>query len=256
MQTLALVASASVSGAEASAFAKVLEDPENCRIATSSAPIIDSGKGVLAAFGAEPLRAVLSAASEGGFHTPSRAALLAAALAPAGRLYLLEPVGSADALKKAAVYSGLVDCQESEGAPAGFCMIAGTKPQWETGSKQALRKRPVSAKKADVWMVGGNDEDEDIIDDSNLLTEEDLKRPVPAANDDCEIGKGGRKACKNCTCGRAEGAMTEEQAENPQSACGNCYLGDAFRCSTCPYRGMPSFQPGEKVKLSMNVVDV
>ncbi len=70
------------------------------------------------------------------------------------------------------------------------------------------------------------------------------------------------KACANCSCGRAEleykyfiffwfcsNFVTRAQGEESktiekkietgkvQSSCGNCYLGDAFRCGSCPYKG-------------------
>ncbi|KAF8592611.1 DUF689-domain-containing protein [Ramaria rubella] len=124
------------------------------------------------------------------------------------------------------------------------------------------------------------------IDPENLLTPEDRAHPVP-----CEpMTKGAprrKKACKGCTCGLAEleeeerltgkivildgaeGGETKEIAISEKerlaaaakasskatSSCGSCFLGDAFRCASCPYLGLPAFKPGEKVEIDLDSDD-
>lgn len=132
-----------------------------------------------------------------------------------------------------------------------FLTIVGKKAQWTVGSAFSIKKATQTLPK--LMM----DDESDLIDEDSLLTEEDFKKPQLPTVSDCEVGSK-RKACKNCTCGRAEEeqkvqlGLTTEQITNPQSACGSCGLGDAFRCNGCPYRGLPPFQLGEKVSLSEN----
>lgn len=98
--------------------------------------------------------------------------------------------------------------------------------------------------------------DDDMIDEDALLTDtSNLLAPPPAMSaaikDDCS----GRKACDDCTCGRAdEEKKVEEKPAVKKSSCGKCGLGDAFRCASCPYLGKPAFKPGEE-HLVLNLED-
>jgi hypothetical protein len=97
----------------------------------------------------------------------------------------------------------------------------------------------------------------DLIDENNLLANETEYKKIETSGD-CSTKP---KACKNCSCGRAE--METGATETPSvlekiekgkvtSSCGNCYLGDAFRCGSCPYKGLPAFKSGDKVKLDLS----
>lgn len=91
---------------------------------------------------------------------------------------------------------------------------------------------------------------------SELVLEKDLIDPFDsyqkfAKEDDC-ITK--PKPCKNCTCGRAEKENGQNKTIDPnfKSDCGKCFLGDAFRCAGCPFRGKPAFEPGDKIQFNVS----
>lgn len=121
-----------------------------------------------------------------------------------------------------------------------------------------------------------------LIDERTLLSEQDFLQA-----ETCDIPKTSekivkKKACKNCSCGlkelqdtlSLEASSTSQPLAEPlsgdvigtasrsidssaaKSSCGSCYLGDAFRCSTCPYAGLHPFKPGEKIILANDDDDI
>ncbi|XP_053304539.1 anamorsin [Spea bombifrons] len=201
------------------------------------------------------------AGNEGGLRTPER---LSSALTLSGltgvaqlRQEPLSPQQSQALGEKLAVSSD----------DKSAVQVIGKKPSFEVGSSRqlSLSKHPVPVKPSvdpaavKLWTLSAsdmNDENVDLLDSDELLDQDDLQKPLPSSLSSGGCGEGGekkRKACKNCTCGLAE-ELEEEKTQqispkNAPSACGSCYLGDAFRCASCPYLGMPAFQPGEKVLL-------
>ncbi|XP_055546259.1 anamorsin homolog [Wyeomyia smithii] len=132
-------------------------------------------------------------------------------------------------------------------------MVVAEKPNYEIGSAAKLSFGSNKEKVAAVWKLNVDDEDEQI-DADELLDDEDKIKPTAESLRVCET-TGKRKACKDCSCGLAEELEAETKKSIVQntgikSSCGSCYLGDAFRCASCPYLGMPAFKPGEKILLS------
>ena len=151
------------------------------------------------------------------------------------------------------VFAGFVDVKDTQTANGTWDATA-CKPVWDAGAAVPLslkKKQKQTAKAAvpakKVWTISADDDD-DLIDEDTLVEEEELRAAAKPAADDCEMAEG-RKACKNCSCGRAEAEAAGATDAAPTSACGSCYLGDGFRCAGCPYRGMPPFKPGEKVTI-------
>eukprot|EP00746_Dinoflagellata_sp_MGD_P102427 gnl/MRDRNA2_/MRDRNA2_41905_c0_seq1.p1 gnl/MRDRNA2_/MRDRNA2_41905_c0~~gnl/MRDRNA2_/MRDRNA2_41905_c0_seq1.p1 ORF type:complete len:318 (+),score=62.17 gnl/MRDRNA2_/MRDRNA2_41905_c0_seq1:94-954(+) len=120
------------------------------------------------------------------------------------------------------------------------------KPIWSLGAAARMDGTELPVQKAAAKSAAKIDED--------LLLGDDVPKAVGKGKSDCSTQP---KACANCSCGRKEledklgAAEAKKKLEGGavRSACGSCYLGDAFRCETCPYRGQPAFKPGTKVEL-------
>ena len=145
-------------------------------------------------------------------------------------------------------------------------VVSGRKPRWERGVKFRLGEKKKTRKKESVssaWEDDDDEREETLIDENALLTEKDKAKPTEGEGVGCPPT---RKPCKDCTCGRKEEEEMKENAtpgtttssvvkmdlendpndETFKSACGNCALGDAFRCAGCPYLGQPAFKENDE----------
>ena len=180
--------------------------------------------------------------------------------------------GVVGGLRDGLVLSGFTGVRER--VQDGLVVLEATKPAWTAGASAKLsfaRKTPTptpTTTTTPTWSLSTNSlaEDDLMIDEDDLLARE--TQPVPtkptkaAVASDCGTAGPGakRKACKNCTCGLAEEVSAEERGvvaattSASKSACGNCSLGDAFRCAGCPFLGQPAFannKVGGAVKLAL-----
>ncbi|XP_072947562.1 anamorsin homolog [Epargyreus clarus] len=177
-------------------------------------------------------------------HTDNLLALIVKVLKPNGKLIARDNKDISLPLK----LNGFINVQKNNDDT-----ISAQKPSFEVGSKAVLKL----SDKAKLWTIDNNDEDPwyskddgELIEQDLLIDQDDLTKPDKQSLRVCAT-TGKRKACADCSCGLAE-ELRGETKETPKSSCGSCYLGDAFRCATCPYLGMPAFKPGETVKLDLD----
>ena len=155
-----------------------------------------------------------------------------------------------------------------------FCSPKCQRDGWK-GHLERVRKDELAERKR--WELEEDMRREDLgwdkqtmdklADEDDLLAADKLEVAPPPAD-----AAGGcatkRKACANCSCGRAEREAAEDAAHAEgkpappppppaasASACGNCAKGDAFRCAGCPYLGQPAFDPAEKEKVKLTLDD-
>jgi len=139
---------------------------------------------------------------------------------------------------------------------SGYKLLEAKKPAFKAGGTLLKKKnKPAEAKpEANPWDNLDEDKPAQMLNEDQLMTEADkdgsIAKTFAGSGDRIMAGK----PCENCTCGKKElleeaGGIEKLETGQIESDCGKCYLGDAFRCASCPFLGKPAFEAGDKLKL-------
>jgi hypothetical protein len=175
-------------------------------------------------------------------------AVLAKVLCPGGKLVLQMPKAAKGT--KALMFGGFADIVATSVSETHE-QVCGANPDWDEGASAPVK---LDVGGADAWdLAAVDDAATDLTNEDDLLAMDGMDTSlIKEALAECGPKSVGKKACKDCSCGYADELNTNDAAAAPpKSSCGSCGLGDAFRCSGCPYLGTPAFKAGDAVKLSL-----